>query len=192
MGQPERPPRVLVATCVTERLWPHVAIWEHGLRAQETALLWDVAVVDGTDEPTPGYLERLRAWSRSCPFGPTHRIRLLRVGLDAEGVMFVSPGYKLSAARRLLWEKFGRWTSYEHLCSVGLDVALPLGAMQRLYEARQQWAVALTPDAVRPLRLSLLSGDLVRRVPFAAALDDLGYCQACARQGVYPALVPVT
>lgn len=193
MRECSRPPRVLVATCLVESLWPHLAVWEHGLRGQETELLWDVAVVDGTDEPSPGYLERLRGWSRSCPFGPTHRVRLLRIGLDAEGVMYVAPGYKLAHARQLLWEKFGSWSSYEYLLSVGLDVAMPPRAMQRLYEAGQQWAVGLTLDAWRPLRLALLCGELVRRVPFCAALnDDAGYCRACAGQGVHPALVPVT
>jgi hypothetical protein len=182
-----------VVTCLVEHLWPHLAIWEHGLRGQQTELLWDVAVVDGTDCPSPGYLERLRAWSRSCPFGPTHRVRLLRVGLDAEGTMYHAPGGKLAHARELLWEKFGAWSSYEYLLTASLDVALPPGVVQHLYEADQEWAVALTPDAARPLRLSLLSGRLVRRVPFRAALDDdLGYCRCVAGQGVYPALVPVT
>lgn len=185
---------MLVATCLLETLWPHLAVWEHGLRRQETDLLWDVAVVDGTDAPSSAHLDRLRGWARSCPFGPEHRVRLLRVGLAAEGLMFAHAGWKLAHARATLWEKFANWSSYDLLLSVALDVGMPTDALQRLWRAQQPWAVAFTADAApHPLRLSLLHGDLVRRVPFDAAQEsDLDYGRACADQGIYPALVPVT
>lgn len=188
-----RPSRVLVATCLVESMWPHLAVWQQALCAQETELLWDVAVIDGTDQPSPGYAECLRLWARRGPFGTAHRVRLLRVGLDAEGRSFLAAGYKLAYARRLLWEKFAAWGSYDFLLSLALDVALPPAALQRLYEARVPWAVAFTPDAGRPLRHSLLSGELVRQVPLHVALDsDLDYCTASAARRIYPALVPVT
>jgi hypothetical protein len=155
--------------------------------------MWDVAVIDGTDEPSAGYLGRLHDWTRSRPFGEEHRVRLLRVGLAADGAVFTAAGYKLAHARQLLWTKFCAWSSYEYLLSLALDVGLPAGAMQLMYEAGHPWAVAFTDAAARPLRHSLLSGDLVRCVPFGMALDsDLAYVHACAAQSVYPALVPVT
>jgi hypothetical protein len=184
---------VLVATCLVESMWPHVPGWQQALCAQQTELLWDVAVIDGTDDPSPGYLDCLRRWSQGRPFGGAHRVRLLRVGLDAEGLLFTAAGYKLAHARRRLWEKFAGWASYDYLFSLALDVALPPAALQRLYEAHTPWAVAFTADAARPLRHSLLSGELVRSVPLRMALDsDLDYCTACAEQRIYPALVPVT
>jgi len=169
-----------------------VPAWEQALANQHCSSLWDVALIDGTDRPSPGYLDRLREWTRGQPFGPRHRIRLLRFGLDAEGQVFAHPGYKLAYARRLLWGKFAGWRSYDHLMSLGLDVAIPPLALERLHEADRAWAVAML-DVIRPLRLSLLSGELVRQVPFDVALEaDLEYARACAAQGVYPALVPVT
>ncbi len=185
---------MLVATCLVEELWPHVALWQQALVNQDTELLWDVAVIDGTDTPSPAYLDCLRCWARCSPFGPAHRVRLLRVGLEADGRLFTAAGYKLAFAREVLWGKFERWGSYEYLMSLGLDVTMPPRTLQRLYEATQPWAAAFLPDlAARPLRLSLLAGELVRRVPFQVALDgDAAYSHACAAQGVYPALVPVT
>lgn len=194
MPSSSRPPRVLVATTLLESLWPHMAIWEHGLRSQKTELLWDVAVVDGTDTPSPGYTDRLYEWAKSRPFGPTHRVRLLRVGLDVDGSMFAHPHYKFAHARQLLWSKFTCWSSYEYLLTAALDVGLPSNTLQLLHSAAVPWAVAITADAaLHPLRLSLLHGELVRTMPFHAAQEnDLDYCRACAAQGVYPALVLVT
>jgi len=171
-----------------------MAVWEHGLRSQQTELLWDVAVVDGTDAPSPGYTDRLYEWARSRPFGATHRVRLLRVGLEAEGVMFAHPGWKLAHARQLLWSKFTCWSSYDYLFTAALDVGLPPNTLQALHSAAASWAVAFTSDVTpHPLRLSLLHGELVREVPFQAAQEsDLDYCRACAAKGVYPALVLVT
>lgn len=187
-----RPPRVLVATTLVEQHWPALGAWQDAVAAQETELLWDVAVTDGTDRPSPGYVDRLREWSRAAPFGTRHRVRLLRVGLDAEGLMFAAPGYKLAYARSLLWEKFTSWTSYEYLAL--LDVTIPPAprTLQRLYESAQPWAVGLLEGSVRPLRHSLLRADVVRGVPFEIALDgDLEYVRGCVERGIYPALVPI-
>lgn len=149
-------------------------------------------MVDGTDRPSDGYLDRLTAWARGRPFGDRHRVRLLRYGFDVDGRAFAHPGYKLAHARQVLWGKFGGWQSYDHLMSLGVDVPIPPTALQRLHDAAVPWAVALT-DVVRPLRLALLRGELVRRIAFPMALDaDLEYSRACAAESIYPALVPVS
>lgn len=150
-------------------------------------------MVDGTDFPRPGYLRRLHAWSKSAPLGPTHRVRLLRVGYDADGRMFAGRGVKLSWARQLLWAKVGTWLSYEYLMLLDLDVAIPPRTLERLYRAGQSWAVALLDGRVRPMGCALLRADMVRDVPYNLSTDgDLEYSRACTERGIYPALVPVT
>lgn len=73
---------MLVATTIVEPQWPDLAGWQRSLAAQQTELMWDVAITDASDRPRPQYLDRLVRWSKAGPFGPTHRVRLLRVGDD--------------------------------------------------------------------------------------------------------------
>lgn len=167
--------------------------WQTALAAQETELLFDVAVVDGTDFPTAGYVRRLHAWSKSEPLGADHKVRLLRIGYDADGRMFTGEGVRVAWARQLLWAKMQRWASYEHLMLLDLDVAAPPRTLERLYRSGQRWAVALLNGRVQPMRCALIAGDVVREVPFQLSTDgDLEYSRACTDRGIYPALVPVT
>ncbi len=182
-----------MATVVTEAQLLYLPAWQQALADQETDLLFDCAIVDATDYPSPGYVRRLHAWSKSAPLGPTHRIRLLRIGYDADGRMFAGDGVRVAWARQLLWAKLAAWASYEHLMLLDLDVAAPPRTIERLYRSGQRWAVALLNGRVQPMRCALIAGDVVREVPFQLSTDgDLEYSQACTDRGIYPALVPVT
>jgi hypothetical protein len=185
---------VLVATTITEAQLPLLPAWQAALAAQETRLLFDVALVDGTDFPTPGYVDHLREWARSRPLGPTHRVRLLRFGYAFDGRMFVGEGGVRQAwARQLLWGKFQAWASYERLMLLDVDLAIPPRTIERLYRSGQRWAVALLNGRVQPMRCALLTGEVVREVPFNLSTDgELEYSRACTERGIFPSLVPVT
>ena len=182
-----RPPRVLVATAITEEQRGELAGWTRALALQRTELLYDVAITDASAGPSPGYLAWLTAWSKSMPFGPTHRIRLLRLSDEGD-----EPELRPARARRLLWDKFAAWESYDHLLLLDVDVRPPPLLLQHLHGAGLAWAVALLRGAVLPMRCALLDGRLVRGLPFDLALDgDLEYSQTCISAGVFPALVPI-
>jgi hypothetical protein len=137
-----RPPRVLVATPIVESKTYIFEEWCASLVGQRTDLLWDLAIVDNTDHPRPGYVDWLREWAHSKPFGERHRVRLLRFGEDVNGLTFRHPMYKIQYAERLLWRKFAAWTSYDHLLSLECDVLMPPDGLQTLYDARLAWAAA--------------------------------------------------
>lgn len=143
-GQPRLGiPRVLVATPTIESKMYAFEAWCDALRAQETELLWDLALLDNTDDPSPSYLEELYRWSRSRPFGPRHRVRLLpRFGVQANSLTFRHPLHKVQYAERALWGKFAAWSSYDYLLSLEIDVLMPPDGLQKLYEATVPWAAA--------------------------------------------------
>lgn len=158
-------PRILIATPVCELklyLWPE---WVESIRAQDTSLAWDVLLVDNTDRPSDAYLDYLREWASSAPFGPTHRVRLKRFGQDVDGTMFVAPLLKVGYSERMIWnllrgeedpeaEDFdpdittptfdyaARWTSYTHLLSLECDVLMPPHAIRALWLSGLPWAAA--------------------------------------------------
>lgn len=138
---PERPPRVLIGTVVEESRMGAFEQWTAAVRSQRTHLLWDLALVDGTDDPSPWYLKWLVAWSKSHPFGASHRVRLLRVGVS-EGEVFRDDEVKARCARRLLWAKVERWQSYEYLLTLDLEVMISPDALERLVFADTSWATA--------------------------------------------------
>lgn len=137
-----RPPRVLVFTPIIASKLYALTQWVEHLKAQETDLLWDVLIIDNTDTPPPGYLDWLTKWVKSKPFGKGHRVRLVRFGLDADGMRFRNPLYKVQWAERIAIERFNRWGSYDHLWSVECDVLVPPNALQALYESGYAWAAA--------------------------------------------------
>jgi hypothetical protein len=133
---------VLVATPIIESKLYLFEEWTAALKNQETDLLFDLCLVDNTDDPRPGYLDWLRKWVRSKPLGGAHRVRLQRFGADVNGLRFRHPLYKVQYAERLLWGKFVTWTSYDYLLSLECDVLMPPNALQTLYAANLPWAAA--------------------------------------------------
>lgn len=137
-----RPDRVLAFVPVIASKLYAVDEFAAAIAAQETDLLFDVVVVDNTDAPHPGYREWLKNWIASRPFGPRHRVRLLRFGRDADGMVFGTPIYKVQYAEKVVWDKFQLWKSYDHLWSVECDVIVPPHALQTLYDSGKDWAAA--------------------------------------------------
>jgi len=158
-------PRILIATPVAAGklyLWDE---WVESIRQQDTALNWDVLLVDNTDEPPDGYIDHLKEWALSMPFGPKHKVRLKRFGTDVDGTMFVHPIVKVGYSERLIWDLLrgeedpevedfdpepevtpldyaARWTSYTHLLSLECDVLMPPNAIRSLYVSGLSWAAA--------------------------------------------------
>jgi hypothetical protein len=180
-------PRVLIAAALHESSLYAFGAWSEAIAAQETELLWDVALLDNTDAPAPAYISGLRSWARAAPFGPRHRVRLL--AREADTLTFRHPIYKVRYAERALWGKFAAWSSYDYLLSSKIDVLMPPDGLQKLYEATLPWAAATIGGASIPpsLGCTLLRGDLVRSVPF-----DLGdeYAGRAAAAGFPVIAVP--
>jgi hypothetical protein len=182
-----RPPRLLVATVVTEDRMSGFDNWVAALRAQETELLWDLVLVDGTDEPSPWYIRWLVAWSKSRPFGPRHRVRLLRAGAT-QGEGYRDEEIKARVARRLLWGKFENWASYDLLLSLEVELLIPVDTIQRLYRAG---ADVVTTVSARPLACAMVARRLVELVPLrlTSAPEDEQWLSDCRRAGVIPVAV---
>lgn len=182
-----RPPRLLVATVVTEDRMQDFDSWAAALRAQETELLWDLVLCDGTDDPSPWYIRWLVAWSKSHPFGPRHRVRLLRVGLT-QGEGYRDEEIKARVARRLLWGKFENWASYDLLLSLEVELLIPADLIQRLYRAG---ADVVTAFSARPLACAMVARSLVEQVPLrlTTATEDAQWLSDCRTAGVVPATI---
>jgi hypothetical protein len=116
-----RPPRILVATVLSEATSPLMARWQARLVLQETQLLWDVLVIEATSQPSHDYWTRLSHWLNSWPFGSGHKARLVRC---PDG----SPW-------RVAGGKFAQWRSYEHLLMVDIHALIAPDAMQRLADS---------------------------------------------------------
>lgn len=137
-----RPPRILLASPIVAHKLYCIDEWARAIAAQQTDLLFDVLLIDNTDQPHPGYLRWLREWCESRPFGPRHRVRLLRFGREADGMGFRQPIYKVQYAEKLAWDKFQAWKSYDHLWFVESDVIVPPHGLQTLYDSGKDWAAA--------------------------------------------------
>jgi hypothetical protein len=59
-----------------------------------------------------------------------------------DGTQFFHSAYRILYAERLIWDKFERWSSYEHLLELECDVVIPPHGLQTLYEANLDWAAA--------------------------------------------------
>lgn len=105
-----RPPRLLVATVLREESAHLMARWQARLVLQETSDLWDVLVVETTPQPSSDYWGRLSHWLQSWPFGPGHKVRLLRC----------PDGNPWEAAEA----KYERWSSYDRIVGIPLDQAV--------------------------------------------------------------------
>lgn len=156
-------PRILIATPVAETKLYVWSEWVESIRNQDTSIAYDVLLVDNTDKPTAGYLDYLREWARSMPFGPTHKVRLKRFGMDVNGLIFANHLMKVGYSERLIWNLLNgeedyeaedydpcpepidyaaRWLSYTHLLSLECDVIMPPHAIRTLMASGQQWAAA--------------------------------------------------
>lgn len=170
-------PKVLVATPIAEGklyLWDE---WVESLKAQDAEVVWDLVLVDNTDYPSPGYLDWLREWVRSKPFGNGHRIRLKRFGPDVDGTQFLHPIMKVTYADRQIWEWFSRWTRYDYLFWLECDVLMRPDCLRKLMESELDWAAAWMLS--RPMQDPRQPEKGWHRIPLLWHTLDLEHWQKC-------------